>query len=236
MQASTGSGGGKTSVTVPPMLQAPLGTMAGEVGTSLNQLPTPAGYINNYPLQGVAPLTGAQTSDINAEQGLATNPFALNPQEQSAANTYGQLSQGANPAVAYGQNVFNQMVAPTVESQSALSGMANSGAEGENLAMAGEQMALPMAQQGYNMEATGAAGMAGLGGQSYNQGITNLSTALQAAGIPQQEAQAILNAQYQQQQGQTGAGLSFESQIANWLPSLLGSSSTNVNTGFGLGL
>jgi hypothetical protein len=83
-----------------------------------------------------------------------------------------------------------------------------------------------MAQQGYGMMATGAQGEAGLGSQSFNQGITNLSNALQAAGMPQAEAQQILNSLYQQQLMSTQAGLGMEQMIASWLPKLIGTQTT----------
>jgi len=47
----------------------------------------------------------------------------------------------------YGQNYFEQLVAPTLQNQFALSGLGRSGAIQEALAKAGAQIALPLAQQ-----------------------------------------------------------------------------------------
>lgn len=73
-----------------------------------------------------------------------------------------------------------------------------------------------------------AGGQANLGENQYSQGVTNLKNALDAAGIPQAQQQAILNAQYNQQTGQTQAGLNFQNQILSWLSSLFGNTS-NIN-------
>lgn len=247
-QSQSGSGSSQTTPTLPPELAGILGgtnpygpnpygasTIPQMLRESLSILPSPGQYIQNMPTQQIAPLTSGQTSDIQSLQNLSTNPFALNPEEASAAQTYGMLEMGPNAAVPYGENVFASSTAPTVESQMALAGLGNSGALGENLALAGEQMALPLAEQGISEMGTGAAGMAGLGGTSYQQGMSNLSSALQAAGIPQQEAQAILNAQYQQQMNQTQAGLGFEQQLTSFLPALIGQQSTQDTSGSSLG-
>lgn len=229
MDVGGSSGSSSSSSTSTPTLPSELrGILGGRnpygsniaqmLRQTLGELPNPGQYINNMPLQGVAPLTDSQNTDIGNFQNIVSSPDMLNPEQEAAYQTYQTLASGVNPAVQYGQKVFNDMVAPTVSSQMALAGLGNSGALGENLAMAGEQMALPMAQQGYNMMATGAQGEAQMGSAA----ISNLSNALQAAGIPQQEAQSILNALYQQGMNKTQAGLGLEGNIANWLPALIG--------------
>ncbi len=209
------------------------------------------------------------------------------------------LLGGPNVAVPYGEKVFSDITAPTVMSQMALAGLGNSGAAGENLALAGEQMALPLAQQGLNLELSGAqglsglgtseqnnalqasianqqagltaqgmslsareagasglagigntmaqqrlaaagglgntaAGMANLGSTSFAQGMARLNAALQASGMPQQEAQAVLDAIYKRQAGQTGAGLNTQDTLMSWLPGMVGQhqqSSTSATQG-----
>jgi len=235
MSFGGGSSSSSTSPSVPPGLEGLL-SMASNQFASLYGLPSPGQFIQDYPRQKIAPLTPDQLALINQYVGLGENPFALNPSEQSAANAYGQLASGANYTVPYGEKIFQDITAPTVESQMALAGLGNSGALGENLAMAGEQMALRLAEQGIQAQETGAQGLFGVGSQQFNQGITNLANALQAAGIPQQEAQAILSSRYNQRLGQLMAGLGEENMVASWLPALIGqnSSGSSSQTGFSL--
>lgn len=235
--SSGSSGSGTVTPTLPPELTGILGgrnpygnNIPQMLRQSLGALPNMGQYINNMPLQGVANLTPGQLSDIGQYQTIVGSPLGLNAEQQAAYNTYGVLATGANPAVQYGQDVFNNMVAPTVASQMEMAGLGNSGALGENLAMAGEKMALPMAQQGYGMMATGAAGEAAAG----NAAMSNLAAALQAAGIPQQEAQAILDAQYQQSMNKTQAGLGLEGTLTKMLPALIGQTQNQNTSSSGL--
>lgn len=137
------------------------------------------------------PFAGITGGDVgSAFRSLASGQS--NPYEQKAANIYDYLAGGLNVAVPYGENVFESMTAPTVESQMALAGLGNSGAAGENLAMAGEQMALPLAEQGLNLESTAASGLAGLGSQIASQEATGASGLASAreAGISAQQGAA----------------------------------------------
>lgn len=244
-QSSSGSQNQTTQPTLPPELSGILGGKSAtnqnipqELRSFLRTMPSLASYITNMPTEGVAPLTAGQSQDINAIQSQVSNqnPFALNAEEAPAMATYENLAGGANPAVAYGQKVFNDITAPTVESQMALAGLGNSGAAGENLALAGEQMALPMAEEGYQMEPTAAAGMANLGNTAFQQGTTNMQNALTAAGIPQQVAQQVLTNQYNTAMNKTQAGTNVEETIMNWLPQLIGGKSVSVNSGGGTNL
>lgn len=240
------SSGSSTNQTMMPTLPASLkGILGGknsaggpnipdEIRQFLATNPSISQYINSMPVQGVAPLSSDQNADIGSIQAQATNPYALNPNEQSADATYRSLSQGVNPAIAYGENVFKQSIAPTVENAAGLAGMGHSGALGENLGNAEANFLLPMAQEGYGMQATGAAGEAALGNTSYSQGTENLQNALTAAGIPTQIAQEILTNQYQSQLMKTQAGLGLETGIADWLPSLIGNKSSGHSSGAGL--
>lgn len=215
-------------------------------------------------LTGYQNLTGGLPWQIASDVGMA----GPNQYETQAANIYSNLAKGPNTSVPYGRAVLNNLITPTINSQAALSGLGNSGAANENIALAGEQMALPMAEQGLNLEAGAASGLAGLGGQVTgeklaaagqlgglaetqaggeaglgSQGMQNLSAALQAAGMPQQNAQELLNAIYQKQMGQTQLGVGAQQTLMNWLLSLRGQTSTdtgnqsfggsNLNFGFG---
>ena len=225
----------------------------------------------NQPFAGI---TGGAVG--NAFRTLASGQS--NPYEQKAANIYDYLAGGPNVAVPYGEKVFESMTAPTVESQMALAGLGNSGAAGENLALAGEQMALPLAEQGLNLENSAAAGLAGLGGQIASQeiagagglaaareagygiqqnaasgltnlgstvnqqGMTNLTNSLMAAGMSQQQAQEVANALYNQKMGQTTTALNTQDTLMSWLPRLLGQNTTasgsdsGSSTNYSLGL
>lgn len=287
--SSSGSSRNTTQPYIPPYLQGILGQVSGQdfAGLSTGQIPSLGNLIQGYPLQGVQPLTGQQTQNINQFESIATNPYSLNPAEMGsltgyqnltgglpweiasdvamagpnsyetqAADIYGNLAKGPNTAVPYGQNVLNSLITPTINSQATLSGLGNSGAANENIALAGEQMALPMAEQGLNLEASAASGLAGLGGQVTGEKLAaagqlgglaetqaggeaalgpqaqaNLQQALVAAGMPQQNAQQVLNALYQRSIGQTQLGVGAQQTLMNWLLGLTGRTSTGTETG-----
>lgn len=279
--SSKGSSQSTQSVQIPNQLNpliGPHGIIPQQLtsGLTSGQIPSIGNLIQNYPLQGVAPLTPQQEAVIAQYEQLGGNPFALNSQESqgadlynriasigststdpyatqpyagitggavgnafrqlasgranpyqsSAANIYDYLAGGPNVAVPYGERVFESMTAPTVESQMALAGLGHSGAAGENLALAGEQMALPLAEQGLNLESAAASGLAGLGSQimsGQEAGAGGLAAAREAgSGIQMNTQQNELNALNTAAGGITGIGsTSFNQGMQNLTNSLM---------------
>lgn len=235
------------------------GGLYSDANSIYNELST-GGPARNF----VSPLTG-----FSAQGG---SPNAV---ENQAAAAFTKLLGGPNVSVPYGEKVFSDITTPQVMSQAALMGLGNSGAATENLAMAGEAMALPMAEQGLNLELSGAQGLSGLGTAEQNaqlaasaqnlsaltslgnqdlsalglrtsamenaasgisnlgvneanlgaqmnaQGVQNLKDAMVAAGIPQQQAQNILMAQYQKQLGASNLAAKTQGDIMSWIPAAL---------------
>jgi hypothetical protein len=223
-----------TQPNLPPAAQEDMSQSLQQLYQALSGgTPTLTQLYQQFPELGVAPLNAGQQFDISQFQNQAGNPFALNPQEQAAASTYGQLAtgQGMGNAVQQAQNYMNQIATPTVLSEQALAGRGDSGAASEALANAGASIALPLTQLQAQETQAGAGGLAGLGQTSFQQGMTNLQNALTASGIPQQEAQAILQALYQKQMGQTNLGLGISGTGLGWVPLATGSSTSGGSSG-----
>ena len=83
-------GSGTTGTTnqgppvVPGYLDPYLNSYLGDFAAATSELPSLSSLYQNFPLQGTAPLTGQQNTDINAFQ---TGSPILTPQQQTASRT-----------------------------------------------------------------------------------------------------------------------------------------------------
>lgn len=236
-----GGSGNQTSKTtspqIPPYLLPILGSSSTDLMSALNggTIPSLAGLFGGVPGLSVPGLTGQQTTDINALQGLGQSggvfPFE-NQAAQWTTQARNQMGQIADPNVA--KQAFEQFASPEVMQQSALAGQANSGA----VPYALSQAAIPFELQNQQTELAAAQGqlgaaqqLGGLGQTQLSNQMNELTTALQAAGMPRDVAQQLAESQFNQQQQQWGFGKDLRTFPFSLYGPTIGGGSTSVSTG-----
>lgn len=237
MSNSTGSGSQtqwQSPPTIPKWLKPYYKNTASQLEAAQGNLPNITDLYGSVPLLNVMGPTGNELSDISQFQNIAQNPN--NPLENAAAYGYsnflGGPGGGPSAATQAALQQFNTLQAPSILSNAALMGQGNSGAALTALTQGQESALVPFMQQDLQNQLSASQGLASLGGQEASQQQTDLSNALQAAGLPReiadQQAQALFNQQQQQWQFASGIQTGGQAQF----PSLLGggTGTTNFNS------
>ncbi len=225
-QGPGSSGSSQSAPVVPPLLRKYYNTIARDYLGGMGNLPNITGLYNNTPLLGTAPLTDQQLSDIQGFQNNIGPNAAQNQSQQGYENFLGQNGK-PSAATQAALKEFNDLQAPEIQSQAALQGLGNSGASLQALATGQEQALVPFMQQDLQNQLTATQGLGALGGQEAGQMQEQLQNALQAAGMPQQIAQEILQNQFNQGQQKWNFAQGIQTGGAQQFPSLFGQSGTS---------
>ena len=227
---SSGSSTTTTSGSIPPWARpAYQGSTAQEIAAQ-SALPSISQIYSGVPTLGVPQLNSGQTTAIS---GLENQQQGPNAQEQAALSSLSGFTPGANgisPLTAATEAQFNQATLPTIENTAANMGQGNSGALLEAV-QNGQVNALVPELTAQNSNQLQAATQTGnIGSTVYNQDVTNLTNALQAAGVPYAQAQQQAQAQYNQQEQQSQLGQEVQLGPFSSIPQIVGSG-TSITTG-----
>lgn len=233
--SQSGSSSSSNRVTVPPWLQPYLkqyeqGGIQQALGAQ-GSLPSISQLYGDVPQQGVAPLTSSQLGTISGYEGLNTGPNAAESTGLGTLSGYATNPIAQDPAVQAAQQQYGQIGGPQQAQANALQGTGNSGAAQEAQAIGARATELPVIQ-GAEAQQLGAGNqLFGAGSNLNTQTLNTMAAQLQAEGIPQQEAQQIANALYQQQQQKFQYASGVQQQPLGMIPSLLGSNSVSLQSG-----
>lgn len=227
-----GSDSSQTSsnkVTIPQWLKPLLTHGASQEFAAMGNLPSLSALYGMVPQQGVAPLTSAQLGTIGQYQGLNTG---ANAPENAALGTLGNYAGGAigqDPATQAALAQFGAQTAPAIAQNAALQGQGNSGAALEAQAMGRSSVLAPFLENAQNQQLSAANAQFGAGNTLNNQTLNTLQAQLQAEGIPQEQAQQVANALYQQQSQQ----FNYAQGIQNFPLTLFGNTMGSTGTSSG---
>ena len=186
------------------------------------------------PTLGVPQLNSGQTTAIS---GLENQQQGPNAQEQAALSSLSGFTPGERHLTANGsyRGAIQSGDLPTIENTAANMGQGKSGALLEAV-QNGQVNALVPELTAQNSNQLQAATQTGnIGSTVYNQDVTNLTNALQAAGVPYAQAQQQAQAQYNQQEQQSQLGQEVQLGPFSSIPQIFGSgmSMTTGTTGGG---
>jgi hypothetical protein len=156
-----------------------------------------------------------------------------NPELQAALAQLAQLTGGpigSSPATQAGMQAFQQQIAPIIEQQSALRGTAGGGQAIEALGQGATSAALPLIQQ----EIQNRQAAVGQYGQLGQQQMQQLTTALEAAGLPREVAMQQAAALFERQQQQSKFAAGLQGFPLGMLPQLIGTTTTGTPSGYDL--
>ena len=223
--------------------------LSGAIGPG-GAIPGWASIYNSMPGLDVPNMSAQEQQLLNSitggigGQGLdATQRGALGTYSSLAAgNTAGQQAEqqfltggpGNDPALKAQQDYLKSTILPQTQQQSALEGSGTSGASLEATGNAMQAADVPLLQANAQnqlsaasalsgQQATGAAGVAGMGAQ----GQAQLQAALQAAGLPREIAQQQAQSIYNQQEQKSGLATSLQGQPLSLIPSSIGQTSVS---------
>jgi len=198
-------------------------------------LPSITGIYGDTPLLGVPGLNSGQLGAIGGFEGMGSGP---NAQELDALRSFGDFTPGSNgisPVTAATEAQFNQATLPTIQNSAANMGQSNSGALLEAI-QNGQVNALVPELTAQNQQQLEAAGQVGnIGSTVYNQDVTNLTNALQAAGLPYDVAQQEAQSQYNQQQQKSQLAQEVQLGPFSQIPSIFGTGASVTTSGTGGG-
>jgi hypothetical protein len=225
-QTGTTNQDSNTNLHIPPFLRQYYKTIAGDYMNGMQNLPNISQLYQGTPLLGTAQLTGDENNLINQFQ----QNVGPNTAENASQYGFNQFAGGGpnqpSSATQAAMKEFNDLQAPEIQSQAALQGLGTSGASLAALAQGQEQAAVPFLQQDLQNQLTAAQGLGQLGGQEASQMQTQLQDALQAAGMPREIAQQIMQNQFNQQQQQWNFAQGIQTGGASQFPSLIGGGSS----------
>src|SRR5712671_930939 len=199
-------GGGSQDITMHsslPQVPAPLRkyfyNTARGLGSAQGNLPSITDLYNSTPLLGTAQLGQNELNDI---QGFQNNIGPNAAQNQAAQGFQNFMGQNGQPSTATNAALkeFNDLQAPAIMGQAALSGLGTSGAGLAALAQGQEQALVPFMQQDLQNQLSAASGLGNLGGQEASQMQQQLQNALQAAGMPREISQTMMQNLFNQSQ------------------------------------
>lgn len=223
-------------VFVPPALRKQLWPLEqGALGQELQAqggLPSIEQLYGQVPLQGVAPLTGAQLGTISNYEGLGNGgPNAYESGGIGTLQNYASGGIGQDPATQAALNQYSQLTAPQIQQQASLQGAGNSGAALEAGALGRTAALTPLLQQGEANQLSAGEQLYGAGAGINSQQLNDMAAQLEAEGLPQQEAQNIANSHFQQQQQRFQYANGVQQQPLGLIPSLLGNASASFSSG-----
>ena len=232
------SGGGGSSQNsssssqpfVPPYLRGIAKTAAGQEANAQGSLPSIGSLYGDVPQQGVAPLTGEQNNILNQYGSVNSGP---NSTQNAALGTLGEYSSGGigqDPATQAGLQAFSQLSSPQIAQEAALQGRNNSGAALEAQSVGQASVLAPYLENSQNQQLAAANSQFGAGSNLNTQQLNTLAAQLTAAGVPQQEAQQIANAQYNQAQGQFDYATGVQTAPFSLFGNMIGQTSTSSGT------
>jgi hypothetical protein len=197
-----------------------------------NNVPSLSQQYANYPGLQVPGLTAGEGQAINNISGLANS--GPNAQENAANQSYLQMiNPNSSGYTAQTQNAlqnFTNTTLPQLQSQAALSGLGNSPALAESIAMGQSSALAPLLAQQEANQGAATTGLANLGSTLNSQFLGNNEAALQAQQVPYDIAAAQAQALYQQQAGQQGLAQQIQTGPASLFGNIFGQNSTSTTT------
>lgn len=221
-------GGGTSDITthaglpaMPKFLMKYFGNTARGLTSAQGQLPDITSLYNNTPLLGTAQLGQNELNDI---QGFQNNIGPNAAQNQAAGGFQQFLGQNGKPSEATQAALkeFNDLQAPAIMGQAALSGLGTSGAGLAALAQGQEQALVPFMQGDLQNQLSAAGGLGNLGGQEAQQMQQQLQNALQAAGMPREISQQMMQNLFNQSQQKQDLAKQVQMGGSQQFPSLIG--------------
>ena len=233
-----------------PMLNVP--NLTGQQTSLINQA---YGRAMN---PGPNPTEAAGLASI-ADANLNLPTLGLSPDQLAEFNQFMPGASGVSAATKAAQDEFKKLQLPTIENVAANMGQANSGALLEAASTGEAQVMTPLLEQqnqlalgategklsdvlsSQGLQLSGAEAQAqqklaqgqaqfGAGGEIFNQNVTNLTNALQAAGLPYEVAAQKAQAQFNQQQGQSQLGQEIQMGPMQAFPSIFGTQNSLTTT------
>ena len=227
---SSGGSSQQSPPAIPAFLRPYYKTIASDYMQGMQNLPDISQLYQGTPGLNVANLTPDEQQLI----GQFQQNIGPNTAENASQYGFNQFAGGAGGAPSAATDAalaqFNTLQAPAIQQTAALEGLGNSGASLSALAQGQESALVPFMQQDLSNQLTAAQGLGQLGGQESSQMQTQLSNAMQAAGMPRQVADAQSQALFNQQQQQWNFAQGIQTGGASQFPALIGGGTGTSST------